>query len=77
MTRDHRPSRIETVCSQALSIGLFHLKDLRRLLEQPEQQDQFTFMEKHPLIRDMAEYGAILEAIVPDNPWKPREVMYS
>jgi len=77
LTRYYRPSQIEAACGQALSIGLFHLKDLRRLLEQPEQQEQFTFMEKHPLIRDMAEYGAILEAMVPDNPWTQREVMYS
>jgi transposase len=77
LTRDHRPSRIEAVCAQALSIGLFRLRDLRRLLEQPEQQEQFTFMEQHPLIRDMAEYGAILEALYPDNPWRQEEVVNS
>jgi hypothetical protein len=75
LTRQHRPGRIETVCAQALSIGLLRLRDLRRLLKQPEQQEQFTFMEKHPLIRDMAEYGAILEAIYPESPWRQEEVV--
>ena len=77
LTRYHRPSRIEAVCAQALTLECFRLRDLKRLLEQPEQQEQFTFMEHHPLIRDMAEYGAILDAIYPDNPWRQEKVVYS
>lgn len=77
LTRYHRPSRIETVCAQALTLECFHLRDLKRLLAQPEQQEQFTFMEHHPLIRDMAEYGAILDAIYQDNPWRQEKVVYS
>ena len=77
LTRYHRPSRIEAVCAQALTLERFRLRDLKRLLEQPEQQDQFTFMEHHPLIRDMAEYGAILDAIYPDNPWRQEKAANS
>jgi len=75
LTRYHRPARIEVVCAQALTLERFHLRDLKHLLSQPEQQEQFTFMEQHPLIRDMAEYGAILDAIYPDNPWKQEKVV--
>ena len=75
LTRYHRPARIEMVCAQALTLERFHLRDLKHLLSQPEQQEQFTFMEQHPLIRDMAEYGAILDAIYPDNPWKQEKVV--
>lgn len=77
LTRYHRPSRIEAVCAQALTLERFRLRDLKRLLEQPEQQEQFTFMEHHPLIRDMAEYGAILDAIYPDNPWRQEKAVCS
>ena len=37
----------------------------RRLLEQPEAESQPTFLDSHPLIRDLAEYGALLRAAYP------------
>jgi len=39
------------------------LRDVRRLLEQPQatEQKQFCFAQSHPLIRNLAEYGLFIQ----------------
>jgi len=54
---------LETVCSQALASGApLRLRDLRRLLEGRAEPVQLTFFDRHPLIRDMGEYGSLVSA---------------
>ena len=55
----------------ALGQSAFHLADIKRLLDRPQQQASFTFMDKHPLIRDMSEYSAFLDELYPDE--QPQE----
>lgn len=62
LARQHSAQRIEAACARALIHGAFRLKDIRRLLDQPEPQQSFTFLEKHPLIRDLAEYQALISS---------------
>ena len=50
------PSRMEVACGQALSHGSYRLKTLRKLLTEPVKQENFEFMDEHPLIRQMSEY---------------------
>jgi hypothetical protein len=59
---------LDAACELALSQSAFRLKDIKRLLHRPEKQVSFTFMDKHPLIRDMAEYGQILDMLHPEEP---------
>lgn len=54
---------LEKVCRQALANGTpLRLRDLRRLLEDRPEPVQLTFFDRHPLIRDMGEYGSLVSA---------------
>lgn len=75
LTRRYPGAHIEHACEQARECGAFRLRDIRHLLEHPASQTKFSFIDKHPLIRDMAEYGAILEALYPDRFPIPQEVI--
>lgn len=55
---------LDHACAQAVAVGALRLRDLRRLLEQGPQPQQLTFMEEHPLIRDLGEYGDLVGSIV-------------
>jgi len=54
---------LERACRQALEGGgEMRLRHLRRLLEGKPEPVQLTFFQTHPLIRDPAEYGALVAA---------------
>jgi hypothetical protein len=61
LTSRHSAAQLETACGLALSHGQYRLKALRELLAQPTRQENFDFMEIHPLIRDMNEYGNLIK----------------
>jgi len=62
----HRAEQIEAGCELALSHRAFHLKDLRALIGEPSGGKQMRFLESHPLIRDMTDYGKIA-SFAPEN----------
>jgi transposase len=61
----HRYSRdqIDRACDIARTHGAIRLKTIRQLLQRggPRQQ-QFEFIDEHPIIRQMADYQAIVQA---------------
>lgn len=61
----HSNRSIDQACEQALGMSLFRLKELKRLIERsvPDKQENFEFMDKHPLIREMSEYTQLLELL--------------
>ena len=61
LTRKHAPALIDAACRQALEQGAYRLKDIRGLLDQPSAQEGFSFLDEHPLIRDLQEYGDFFE----------------
>ena len=63
LSSKHSTRAIERACEQAVSLGAYRLRDLRRLLALPVRQETFTFLESHPLIRDISEYGALLQRV--------------
>jgi transposase len=65
--RKHSWSRIDEVCRLAVDQSAYRLRDLRRLLDEPTTQENFQFMQQHPLIRDMSEYSAFLDAVYPEE----------
>jgi len=73
LPRQYAASALEKACARALSHGTYSLRDLRRLLDQPAQEDSAPlFMDSHPLIRNMSEYGAFLETLYPEKePFAP------
>ena len=48
--------------ASALTHGVWRLHELRSLLRTPTEQNQFEFVQTHPLIRDLSHY----EALVPN-----------
>jgi transposase len=52
----HPVSQIDQACQLALGHGAWHLRDLRELLARPVAQEQFGFIQTHPLIRDLKAY---------------------
>jgi len=61
MAGRYSKAQIESACALALSHGSYRLKVLRQLLKQPTRQENFEFMETHPLIRDLEDYGTFIK----------------
>lgn len=60
--------QLDRACQQALGHGAYRLSDLRRLIAQPTTQVAMSFMDNHPLIRDMRDYTAFLETLYREHP---------
>jgi transposase len=58
----HAPANIEAASQLASTHGVWHLRELKSLLQTPSSQDQFQFIQQHPLIRDLSHY----QAFIPD-----------
>ena len=68
LARSYPASRMEQACSVALADSRFHLKDIKVLLETPQaEQEMLPFLENHPLIRDITEYGQFLQQLYPED----------
>jgi transposase len=68
LCRSYTAERVEKACGMALDEGRYHLKDIKALLESPDTaQESMPFMEEHPMIRDIAEYGQFLKELYPEN----------
>lgn len=68
LSKKHSGKTIDEACGLALGQSAFRLKDVKRMLERPEKQESFSFMDKHPLIRDMSEYSVFLDMFCPEQP---------
>src|SRR5271165_1140337 len=58
----HAPANMEAASQLASTHGVWHLSDIKSLLHSPTGQDQFQFIQQHPLIRDLSHY----QALIPD-----------
>ena len=75
LSRKHLSSSIEKACEQASGHGSYRLRELRALLQKPVEQTQLEFMEEHPIIRGMSDYGALVGVSFREgNPWKEPSV---
>lgn len=58
LTNKHTDVAIEQACRVAQSHGAYRLRVIRELLKrQAPEQEQFEFIQEHPLIRSLADYG--------------------
>lgn len=71
LARHHPGSLIQRACAQALHHGAFRLRDVRRLLDAPDPQTAFGFLEEHPLIRALSEYETLIPWEDADDAGKP------
>ncbi len=61
LRKKHNTAAIDSACAKALTIEAFTLHDIKNMLKLKAEQPEFSFMETHPLIRDVNEYGAFAE----------------
>lgn len=55
---EHASSALEEACRVALSHGAYRLRTVRQLLEhQGPAQQQFEFLQEHPIIRPLSDYS--------------------
>ncbi len=60
----HPGDAIEQACDVALSYGAYRLRTIRALIErQAPRQEQLPFLEEHPLIRDLSDYGQFVHDV--------------
>jgi transposase len=60
LAEKHPAPQINQACQLALTHDAWHLRDLRELLARPVAQEQFGFIETHPLIRDLKAYDNLV-----------------
>jgi transposase len=60
LAEKHPAPQLDQACQLALTHGAWHLRDLRELLVRPVAQEQFAFIETHPLIRDLKAYDNLV-----------------
>ena len=56
----HPVADLERACQQAIEYGAWRLRDLRQLLASSAPSPQLTFLETHPLIRDLEAYDKLV-----------------
>ena len=60
LAEKHPAPQLDQACQLALTHDAWHLRDLRELLTRPVAQEQFVFIETHPLIRDLETYDNLV-----------------
>lgn len=54
----HSTAALEQACQTALTYGAYRLRTIRQLLKrQADPQEQFGFIEEHPIIRPLSDYS--------------------
>ena len=60
LTRSFPKEQVDGVCKTTLAKGVFKLRILKRLLEQPDSQpEQHQLMQEHELIRPLSQYAQL------------------
>jgi transposase len=61
LTKKHPCEALEKACEIALSHGCWRLRAVRQLLgRKAAKQEPLPFLEEHPIIRPMSDYGAVV-----------------
>jgi transposase len=62
LSHKHTSKEIEQACETAHANGCYRLKAIRQLIKHgADHQQSFEFLDKHPLIRNLSEYGSIVK----------------
>jgi hypothetical protein len=61
LEKRHPLETLEKACETALSYGAYRLRTIRKLLSrQAPPQEMLPFLEEHPIIRPLDDYGAVV-----------------
>jgi hypothetical protein len=67
----HPGDRIEQACEIASTHGAYRLRTIRELIKrQGDRQEQFAFIEEHPIIRSLNDYGALVHTAFTKESWQ-------
>jgi hypothetical protein len=62
---------VEQACELACAQGAYYLRQVRALLKEPVEQEQFEFMDEHSIIRSLHDYGTLVQVhFGVENPWQ-------
>jgi transposase len=67
LAEKHPVGQLNQACQLALTHESWHLRDLKQLLAQPTAQEQFSFIQSHPLIRDLHAYENLIPVCFSPN----------
>jgi transposase len=73
LAEKHPVAQLDQACQLALTHGSWHLSDLKGLLAQPTAQEQFAFIQTHPLIRDLHAYQNLVPVCFGPTPTSVQE----
>jgi transposase len=62
LVKKHTAAALDAACQKALKAEARRLKDIKRLLGEPSEQDSFVFAQNHPLIRDLKTYSDFISS---------------
>ena len=63
LSKRHPADAIERACEAALRHGAYRLRTIRELIKrQGDRQEQFEFIDEHPIIRSLSDYGDLVHA---------------
>lgn len=69
LAHQHPHDAIERACEIAQTHGVYHLRSIRELIKRTApKQNQFEFIERHPIIRGLGEYGALIRTAFQQTP---------
>jgi transposase len=72
LTKRHDAGAIERACEAAFSYGAWRLKTLRELLKRDApEQETFAFLQEHPIIRPLSDYGKLVSTAFQRPPRTP------
>ena len=64
----HTSSEVDQACQTALSYGAFRLRTVRQLLKRRGPiQEPLPFLDEHPIIRPMTDYGGWVRSALASN----------
>jgi hypothetical protein len=67
----HPSESIEQACETALTHGAYRLRTIRELIKRDgARQAQFAFVEEHPVIRSLSEYGEMVGMALREEPFR-------
>jgi len=71
LANKHSRSAVERACEIAQGHGAYHLRSLRQLIEHQNTapvQQHFEFVQEHPIIRNLADYGQFVRDAITQSP---------
>ncbi len=70
LSNRHPGDTIEQACEIASTHGAYRLRTIRELIKrQGHRQEQFEFLQEHPIIRSMADYGDLVHTAFGQESW--------